>query len=201
VLMSSNQDNATRTSGTDADEDRSLAEAAQHSTDAFGVLYERYLDSIYAYCQRRVESLHAAEDLTATVFERAFTRIGSYRGRSFRAWIFRIAHNAVTDHYRRRRNVIPWGPHMSGADHSPSPEDHAIATDERVQLQWLLETLTDDQRRVVELRLSGLTGAEIADVLDRSTDSVKMLQYRALERMRSQIATDPANAEINDEQS
>jgi RNA polymerase sigma factor (sigma-70 family) len=197
--MSSNRDKTTLTSGTDADEDRSLAEAAQHSTDAFGVLYERYLDSIYAYCRRRVDSLHAAEDLTATVFERAFTRIGSYRGGSFRAWIFRIAHNAVTDHYRRKRNLVSWEPHMSGPDHDPSPEDHAIANDQHAQLRQLLETLTDDQRRVVELRLSGLTGAEIADVLDRSTDSVKMLQYRALERMRSQIATDPANAEISDE--
>jgi RNA polymerase sigma factor (sigma-70 family) len=197
--MSSNRDKTTLTSATDVEEDRALAEAAQRSSDAFGVLYERYLDSIYAYCQRRVHSLQTTEDLTASVFERAFARIGSYRGGSFRAWIFRIAHNAVTDYYRRRRNNVSWEPHMSGPDHDPSPEDHAIANDQHAQLQRLLETLTDDQRQVVELRLSGLTGAEIADVLERSTDSVKMLQYRALERMRVHIATDPANAEISDE--
>ncbi len=88
---------------------------------------------------------------------------------------------------------------MSGPDDDPTPEDHAIAIDEQAQLQRLMETLTDDQRHVVELRLAGLTGAEIAEVVDRSPEAVKMLQYRALERMRNQISTDPADAENNDE--
>ena len=180
-------------------EDRQLAEQAQYSSDAFATLYERYLDGIFAFCQRRVNSTQAAEDLTSTVFERAFTRLDSYRGGSFRAWLFRIAHNAVTDHYRRRRNIVSWEPHMSGPDADPTPEDHAIAIDEQAQLQRLMETLTDDQRHVVELRLAGLTGAEIAEVVDRSPEAVKMLQYRALERMRNQISTDPADAENNDE--
>ena len=196
VVMRSNHDTITRT---DSGDDRALAKSAQESPDAFGALYERYLDSIYAFCQRRVESRQAAEDLTASVFERAFSRISSYRGGSFRAWLFQIAHNAVTDHYRSRRNVITWEPHMSGTDHDPTPEDHAIAIDEQSQLQQLMESLTSDQRHVVELRLAGLTGSEIAEVVDRSPDAVKMLQYRALERMRSQISINPANAEISDE--
>jgi RNA polymerase sigma factor (sigma-70 family) len=100
-------------------DDRHLANEAQHSPDAFGVLYERYLTSIYQYCLRRVETVHAAEDLTASVFERAYARIETYRGGSFRAWLFRIAHNAVTDHYRRRRNVVSRQPEMSGSDDAP----------------------------------------------------------------------------------
>jgi RNA polymerase sigma factor (sigma-70 family) len=181
-------------------DDRHLAEQAQHSADAFAALYERYLNGIYNYCLRRVDSLQAAEDLTATVFERAFRRIDTFRGSSFRAWLFRIAHNAVTDHYRRRRrNVISWQPEMSGPDDAPSPEEEAIATEQRAQIETLLTGLTDDQRRVVELRLSGLTGAEIAEVVDRSPNAVKMLQFRALERMRTQLTTDPANAEMTDE--
>jgi RNA polymerase sigma factor (sigma-70 family) len=197
--MSRNHD-ATAESIDEAREyDRSLAERAQYSPDAFGTLYQRYLDGIYAYCARRVRSQQAAEDLTSTVFERAFTRLDSYRGGSFRAWLFRIAHNAVTDHYRRRRNLVPWEPHMSGSDDDPTPEDHAIANDEQAQLHDLMESLTEDQRQVVELRLAGLTGTEIADVVDRSPDAVKMLQYRALERMRNEISTDPADAEMSDE--
>ena len=180
-------------------EDRQLAEQARSSSDAFARLYERYMDGIYAFCQRRVNSRQAAEDLTSTVFERAFARLDSYRGGSFRAWLFRIAHNVVTDHYRRRRNIVSWEPHMSGPDHDPTPEDHAIASDDRAQLHQLMDTLTDEQRYVVELRLAGLTGAEIAEVVDRSPEAIKMLQHRALERMRNQIPTEPADAEKTDE--
>jgi RNA polymerase sigma-70 factor, ECF subfamily len=199
VVMSQNHGATTSTSDISSGDDRSLAEQALETPDAFGHLYERYLDRIYVYCQRRVSSRQVAEDLTATIFERAFSRLDSYRGGSFRAWLFRIAHNAVTDHYRRRRPSIPWEPHMSGADDEPSPEELAIARDEHVQLQLLLQSLTGSQRQVVELRLAGLTGGEIADVLDRSPESVKMLQYRALERMRAQISSHASNAENSDD--
>jgi RNA polymerase sigma factor (sigma-70 family) len=197
--MSQNHNAPTQIADSGVADDRALAEQAQSSPDAFATLYERYLDGIYAYCVRRVSSQQAAEDLTSTVFERAFTRLDSYRGGSFRAWLYRIAHNAVTDHYRRRRNIISWEPYMSGSDDDPTPEDHAIAIEEQAQLHHLMGTLTKDQRQVVELRLAGLTGTEIADVVDRSPEAVKMLQYRALERMRTKISTDPADAENADE--
>lgn len=197
--MSRNRDTTTSSPLLQETDDRHLADQARHSAEAFGALYERYLSRVYNYCLHRVESLQAAEDLTATVFERAFSRIDTFRGGSFRAWLFRIAHNAVTDHYRRRRNLVSWQPEMSGADDAPSPEEQAIATEKRAQIYELLTELTDDQRRVVELRLSGLTGSEIAEVIDRSPDAVKMLQFRALERMRTRLATDPANAEMTDE--
>jgi RNA polymerase sigma-70 factor, ECF subfamily len=180
-------------------DDRELAEQARRSSDAFGSLYERYIDRIYGYCARRVESQQVAEDLTATIFERAFSKLGSYRGGSFRAWLFTIAHNTVTDHYRRRRPVLSWEPSMSGADDGPTPEEHAVALDDRAQLHYLMSSLTENQRQIVELRLAGLTGAEIAEVVDRSPDAVKMLQHRALERMRNQLSTEQADAENIDE--
>jgi RNA polymerase sigma-70 factor, ECF subfamily len=179
--------------------DGQLASEAVGSPDSFGQLYERYLDVIFTYCLRRVDDPQTAEDITASIFERSYAQISTFRGGSFRAWLFRIAHNAVTDHYRRRRNIIPWKPEMSGADDDPSPEEHAIATEQAARIYAYLAALTDDQRRVVELRLSGLTGAEIAEVLDRSPDAVKMLQYRALQRIRDQISTDPASTELTDE--
>lgn len=181
-----------------ADADLRLAERAKLSPDAFGDLYERYLDGIYRYCLRRVGSRQQAEDITAGVFERALARIDSFKGDSFRAWIFRIAHNAVTDHYRRRRNIIQWTPEMSGADDDPTPEEQVIAREQRARIKEFLELLTDDQREVVELRLSGLTGAEIAEATNRNQDAVKMLQYRALERMRTQLTSEQADAEISD---
>ncbi len=180
-------------------DDRDIVELARRSPEAFGTLYERYIDRIFGYCARRVESRQAAEDLTANIFERAFSKLGSYRGGSFRAWLFSIAHNTVTDHYRRRRPVVSWEPSMSGADDAPTPEEHALAIDDQAQLHHLMSSLTENQRQIVELRLAGLTGAEIAEVVDRSPDAVKMMQHRALERMRTQLSTEPADAENTDE--
>lgn len=197
--MRQDHDATTDSFSEDALDDRELASQARTSAEAFARLYERYLDGVYAFCRRRVSSRQLAEDLTSTVFERAFSRLDSYRGGSFRAWLFQIAHNAVIDHHRRQRNIVSWEPHMSGPDGDLTPEDHVIAIDEQAQLHRLLNVLTGDQRHVVELRLAGLTGAEIAQVVQRSPDAVKMLQHRALERMRNQISTKPADAESTDE--
>jgi RNA polymerase sigma factor (sigma-70 family) len=183
-----------------AGSDERLAVRAKSDPDAFAELYERYLDDVYRYCARRVNSMQAAEDLTATVFERALAGIERYRGGSFRAWIFRIAHNAVTDHYRRGWRLVTRDSDTSLPDADPTPEEIVIADERSAMLQDLLDSLTEDQRRVVELRLAGLTGTEIAELLSRSPDAVKMLQYRALQRLRTQIITlEPEDAGANDE--
>jgi RNA polymerase sigma factor (sigma-70 family) len=197
--MTQNQESTFPAASPVREMDNTLAKRARQSPDAFAELYERYLDGIFHYCARRVGNVQVAEDITANVFERALSRIDTFRDGSFRAWLFRIAHNAVTDYYRSRRHVIPWQPEMSGPDIEPSPEDYALAIERRTQIRELLNTLTEDQRRVVELRLSGLTGSEIAEVIDRSPDAVKMLQYRALERMRTQLTSEPEDAEIGDD--
>ncbi len=72
-------------------------------------------------------------------------------------------------------------------DATPTPEELAIAADEHRLLWELLGHLSADQRQVVELRLAGLTGPEIARVLGRSHTSVRSLQFRAIQRLRELI--------------
>ncbi len=74
---------------------------------------------------------------------------------------------------------------MAAADRSP--EEHAIASDDHAYLRTLLLTLKDDQRDLLELRLSGLTDAEIARVLGRSHDAVRKSQSRALQALRAHV--------------
>ena len=75
---------------------------AKRDPAAFAPLYQEYLGPVYRYCYRRLGSREAAEDATSLVFERALRALPTFRGASFRAWLFTIAHNAVTDAYRRR---------------------------------------------------------------------------------------------------
>ena len=72
--------------------------------DAFGVLYERYLDPIYRYITTRVSDEQDAEDLTEYVFLRSFESLHRYedRGLPYSAFLYRVARNVLIDHYRSR---------------------------------------------------------------------------------------------------
>ena len=88
---------------TDISEDeRRLIEAAQADPARFVDVYERYVDRIYAFVSRRTGSRAVAEDITSQVFEQALGTIGRFewRGVPLSAWLFRIASNALADHWR-----------------------------------------------------------------------------------------------------
>jgi RNA polymerase sigma factor (sigma-70 family) len=177
--------------------DDALALAARRNPTAFAGLYERYVDDIFRFCQRRLRNREAAEDATSQTFFKALHRIDSFHGGSFRAWLFRIAHNTVVDQYRRRPELLVDSEKFDRPDSGPSPEDQVLAAEGDERIDRLLQLLTDDQRRVVELRLAGLTGAEIADTLGRSADAIKMLQFRALQRLRSHLTTNTGTSEAH----
>ncbi len=174
--------------------DGELIRAAQADPAAFAALYERYVDAIYRYCVTRVGSPADAEDATSLTFARAFGALSAYRprpelaGEGVRSWLFTIAHNVVVSGYRSRRPTSP----LADADllvaPDPPPEEQAIAAERREVLRSSIARLPDDQRRVVELRLAGLSGPEIAAVLGRSTGAIKMLQFRAIDRLRDLLA-------------
>jgi RNA polymerase sigma-70 factor (ECF subfamily) len=175
-----------RTAAAAADDDHALVAAALRDREAFAPLYVRYAVPIYRYCYRRLGSREYAEDATSIVFEKALAALHTHRGGSFRGWLFTIAHNVSVTVGKERRHV-PLVAVETVVDAAPSPEDLALAADDHRSLHALMDALSVDQRRVVELRLSGLTGAEIAQVLGKSVASIKMLQLRAMARLRRSL--------------
>lgn len=169
-------------------EDAALVIAAQTDRRAFGPLYERYVGPIYRYCFHRLGEREAAEDATSLIFTKALAALTRYRpeGGSFRSWLFVIAHNTVADDVRRWRPVSP----LVDADlpeSTPGPETLAIAAQELGELRRVLADLPEDQRRVMELRLSGLSSPEVGRILGRSPTAVRSLQFRAVERLRASL--------------
>jgi RNA polymerase sigma-70 factor (ECF subfamily) len=162
---------------------------------AFAVLYERYTGPILTYCRIRIGNPHDAEDAAAQVFVNAFGTFPSDNLGTSRAWPFTIAHHTVVNHYRRQQVRGPArtldDEHLRtiGAP-SPSPETMAVQNDDVRVLREALSHVNDDQRHVIELRLSGLKGSEIAEVLGRSENAVKMLQFRAMKRLRDVLAAE-----------
>jgi DNA-directed RNA polymerase specialized sigma24 family protein len=161
----------------DALSDEALVAAARQDRQAFGALYDRYLSPVYRYCYGRLGNREEAEDATSLIFAKALAALPSHRGGAFRSWLFAIAHNVVL------------------AARTPSLEDLAEHHERRRSVQGALAHLPEEQRWVLELRLAGLTGPEIAAVLGRSHLAVRSTQCRALVHLRTLLGVSSAAEE------
>jgi RNA polymerase sigma factor (sigma-70 family) len=159
------------------------SDAAPLGRAEFTALYQRYVTPVYRYCYGRLGSREAAEDATSTIFLRSFASRAQFRGGSFAAWLFTIARHVVVDASRKRRDE-PLAAAGERLVPSQSAEEAALAADAARDLAAMLRPLSIDQRRVIELRLAGLSGAEIAAVMGKSVASIKMVQFRAMRRLR-----------------
>lgn len=166
--------------------DEDLAVQARRDPDAFGELYERYVERIHGFVYARLRHRPTGEDLTAEVFFKALRAIEQYQpGRPFRAWLFQIAANTVIDHLRRRRAAVPLEDAADQASQGPAVEDHALARAELAQVQAALEMLNEGQRTALLLRLAlDMSTAEIATSMGRSEGAVKLLIHRGLQAVR-----------------
>jgi RNA polymerase sigma-70 factor (ECF subfamily) len=180
------------------DEAQLIQEARRGSRDAFGLLYERHRTTIARYVSARIRDLGEAEDLTEAIFESAWRAMGRYReqGVPFLAWLYRLAHNRVVDHYRALRPTVTLIPevHESVEDES-APLDLNI---DSADLLKALNLLTDDQRDVIILRfVQGMSGREVAQTLDKREDAVRALQFRALATLRRILAGEAEAAALS----
>lgn len=173
-------------------DDGALVARAKRDRRDFALLYDRYVDPIYRYCYRRLGTPEAAEDATSLVFTKALAALPRYRedGPSFRSWLFAIAHNTIADDLRSRihRADQPLAAATEIVDSAPTPEDLALVAEASRTVRALLTRLTADQARILELRLAGLSGPEVAHALGRSPGSVKVAQFRAFARLRELLA-------------
>lgn len=176
--------------GVDDAEARWIA-AAQRDLRAFAPLYQRYFDAVYGYTRNSLRDPELAADITSETFARAMKALPRYRGNSFRGWLFTIAHNAIVDSVRRRKPSAPYDDLLLAPDREPSPEEQLLAGESARLIGALLERLTENQRQVVALRMAGLTGPEIADVLATSVGAVKATQFRAYARLREWLTDEP----------
>jgi RNA polymerase sigma-70 factor, ECF subfamily len=168
-----------------AADEGALVDAARTDPRAFADLYHRHVSAIYRFCYRRLGTKEAAEDATAQVFTKALSGLAGYRGGSFRGWLLAIAHHVVVDEVRRARLDVPLIAAAASIDPGPGPEEVAVDAQASQTLRALLAQLPPEQRRVVELRLAGLSGVEIAVALGRSHGTIRNLQHRTLVRLRA----------------
>ena len=172
-----------------------LVELAQRGdAEAFGMLYERYVDLVYRYVYVRVGSSHLAEDLTSETFVRALRRMDSFswQGRDIAAWFITIARNLITDNAKSARFRMEVSTaDMLDADRraDAAPEEEVLQRLRDSRLLEAVQNLKPEQAECVVLRfLQGLTLAETAKVLGKSEGAVKQLQLRAVRALHRELA-------------
>jgi len=168
------------------EDDRLLIEAAQADPARFVEIYERHVDRIYAFVSRRTRNRTVAEDITSRVFEQALEAVGRFewRGRPVAVWLFRIASNALADHWREQARDAQ-------SVRADEPDSHELEDiDRRILLYRRVEQLPELQRRVIEMRFGEEKSIrEVAAALDRSEGAIKQLQLRALENLRKSLGS------------
>jgi RNA polymerase sigma-70 factor (ECF subfamily) len=165
--------------------------AAQADRAAFGALYRRYLDRVYGYSFYLLGDHHDAEDVTERTFVAALAAIDGFRdeGATFRAWLFRIAHNQLANALRARGRH-PGASLESVAEPSGGPDPlHELTREEEARrVRRALAGIAEDRRQVLVLRfVDGLSAREIGAVLERSEGAVRVLQHRALRDLAREL--------------
>ena len=157
-------------------------------TEAFGMLYDHYHQSVYRFLYYRVGSVQLAEDLMSETFFRALRSMGSFRwqGKDFGAWLMTIARNLAADHFKSGRTRLEQTTEDMGLHDAPTegPESSVLAqlTNEAL-LSALTQLPTEQQECLVMRFLQGLSIAETAKVLGRSDGAVKQLQLRGVRNL------------------
>lgn len=165
-----------------------IARAQGGDAAAYGRLYERYLDGIYRYVYYRISDHDEAEDLTESVFLKAWEAMPRFRsnGSSFRAWLYRIARNAVIDRHRTHKVVLPL--HHAVDVRDAQAVSLEAATEAQQASSQLMANLAQLPTRLQEVILhrfvNELSHAETARVMGLREGHVRVLQHRALVKMR-----------------
>lgn len=173
-------------------DESALIEQAKSDGEAFGRLYELYVDRIYNYVYYRTGNTHDAEDLTARIFYRAIRHIGNYedRGAPFAAWLYRIARNMVANWYRddKSSRLLPLET-ADGRGDQLGPEAAIESMEDKDALLAAIRQLSPDRQELLILKfVERMPNAEIGQIMGRTEGAIKLLYYRTLRSLREELA-------------
>lgn len=170
-------------------EDRPLVERAKTDPEAFGELYDRHARTVYRLALSMLHNTAQAEDVTADVFLKALRGIGRYRcqGKPFSSWLYQVTRNTIANEYRRKR-AEPLRADV--CDRCHAIEDTVLLGEEVRQVWKLVDQLPRAQRTAMVLRFQeDLSSNTVAALMGRSEPAVKQLIFRAVQRLRSELAS------------
>jgi RNA polymerase sigma-70 factor (ECF subfamily) len=165
--------------------------AQEGDQDAFAKLYDHFIDQIYRYVYYRVQ-VEDVEDIVENVFLKVWENLKQYKPqqKSFSAWVFRIAHNLVVDHYRAAKDKAYEELSVDLPD--VDRQHHPIRiTQNRFDNETLKKAMAKLKKQYHDIILykfiNDLSNSEIAEILGKSEGSLRILQFRALKALRKEL--------------
>lgn len=180
----------------DASRLRALVDLAKDGdAEAFGQLYDHYVQGVFRFVYYRVGSRQLAEDLTSETFARGLRSIQrfNWQGKDFGAWLTTIARNLIADHFKSSRSRLEVVTEIIPENKAtvPSPEEDVLALISNELLYDAVNQLPKEQRDCVLMRfIQELSIAQTAAALGRSEGAVKQLQLRAVRGLAKIVTED-----------
>jgi len=169
-----------------------LAGAARFDQECLAEIYDRYNQALFRYAMRLLGNESYAEECVAETFSRFLKALHAGQGpqEHLQAYLYRIAHNWITDHYRRHTPEAEID-ELDLASRHASPEHQVDARLEQEQVRHALRALTPEQRQVIMLRfVEGLENDTVAAAIQKPVNAVKALQHRAIQSLRRMLLPD-----------
>lgn len=172
-----------------AEVNKLVNKAKSGDSDAFGQLYDSFAQRIFRYIRLKVQNRQEAEDVLQEVFVKAYNGLAKLETRdlNFNAWLYRIASNSINDYFRKKYRT----PEIIGMDENfDAPSKASVQNEVEVKsdmetLRAAFDLLAPLYKQVLELRfLQEFSLSEIAKILNKSNLSVRLLQYRALKKVK-----------------
>lgn len=171
-----------------------LEELQRLEPQAIGAVYDRYFPEVYRFVRFRLNDEHLAEDFASDVFVRLLEacRAGHGPQTNLKAWLLATASHIITDHirrtYRRPEDELP----ESIPDGAPGLPANYESTERDRRLKNAMTTLTEEQQYVITLRFNqGYSLEETATLMKKNVNSVKQLQFRALNALNRMLGEQP----------
>ena len=159
---------------------------------AFATLYEEHVDRVYRHAYYLLGSKTEAEDLTAQTFLQAWAAVDRYqdRGKPVLSWLLTIAHNLVVSRRRNGHHESRLHENIAASGRFVSPEEALIAKSREEEVTRAILKLKPLERQVILLRfVDNVEYAEVAQILGKSVNAVRVIQYRALCNLRRLVGT------------
>ncbi len=166
-----------------------LISAAQDGDkDAFGEIYDRFIEKIYRFIYFKVGTREIVEDLTQTVFLKALEKLKYFKGDgSFQSWLFAISRNTVIDYYRTKRQFTNLD--KIAETHADTKNIDFEIKESLDEVFEKLNHLEDVEQEVIILHsIEQYSFAEIAEITGKSEESLRVIKHRGLKKLKS--ATD-----------
>jgi RNA polymerase sigma-70 factor, ECF subfamily len=159
------------------------------NSEEFEAIYKSNAPLIYRFMFWRTKDAMLAEDLTSNVFEKAWRTRKGFTGGSVKSWLYRIAHTTLIDYWRKKKEILDDGDTISQAISSDAELDEALdKTMEIAKLRKSISKLPPEMRDVVLLRfIKGQSARQTAKQLGISEGNVRVIQYRALQKLRNHL--------------